>query len=82
MANERVTVCVPGCDPRDVPQAIGAAMAPYDYNRDFVPGEPEVETWWDYWRIDGRGCEFPVVPGHEDDPRLIRENRNALRTAA
>lgn len=34
---------------------------------------PDVETWWDYWRIDdGRGCEFPVVPGHEADPRLIR----------
>ncbi|MGI5142718.1 hypothetical protein [Streptomyces sp. CA-106110] len=44
MAKERVTVCVRGCGPRDVSEAIGAAMAPYDYNRDFVPGEPEVET--------------------------------------
>ncbi|MFE0509509.1 hypothetical protein [Streptomyces sp. NPDC058964] len=72
MAKERVTVCVPRCDPGDVPRAIGTVMAPYDYNRVFAPGEPVVETWWDYWRIDGRGCEFPVVPGHEDDPRLIR----------
>jgi hypothetical protein len=44
MEKERVTVCVRGCDPQDLPQAIGAAMAPYDYNGDFVPGEPEVET--------------------------------------
>jgi hypothetical protein len=72
MAKERVTVCVPPCDSGDVLGVIGAAMAPYDYNRDPVPGEPEVETWWDYWRIDGRGYEFQVVAGHEDDPRLIR----------
>ncbi|MFK4150314.1 hypothetical protein [Streptomyces sp. NPDC004065] len=62
----------PRREPEDVPEAIGAAMAPYDYNRHIAPGEPEVETWWDYWQIDGGGCEFPVVPGHEDDPRLIR----------
>ncbi|WP_030939766.1 hypothetical protein [Streptomyces sp. NRRL S-646] len=72
MAKERVTVCVPPCDPGDVVEAIGAAMAPYDYNRDAGVGDPDVETWWDYWQIDGRGCEFLVVPGHEDDPRLIR----------
>ncbi|MEU6772646.1 hypothetical protein [Streptomyces sp. NPDC046759] len=72
MAKERVTVCVPRCEPGDVPRAIGAAMAPYDYNREFAPGEPVVETWWDYWCINGGGWEFPVVPGHEDDPRLIR----------
>ncbi|MET9089823.1 hypothetical protein ABZX77_49600 [Streptomyces sp. NPDC004237] len=47
MAKERVTVCLPPCD-------------------------PDVETWWDYWQIDGGGCEFLVVPGHEEDPRLIR----------
>ncbi|MGW2724146.1 hypothetical protein [Streptomyces sp. NPDC001492] len=72
MAKERVTVCVPPCDPGDVVEAIGAAMARYDYNRDDGVGDPDDETWWDYWQIDGRGCEFLVVPGHEDDPRLIR----------
>ncbi|MFJ9346009.1 hypothetical protein [Streptomyces sp. NPDC101237] len=72
MAKERVTVCIPLCDPGDVVEAIGAAMAPFDYNRDVGVGDPDVETWWDYWRIDGRGIEFLVVPGHEDDPRLIR----------
>ncbi|WP_217555758.1 hypothetical protein [Streptomyces sp. GbtcB6] len=72
MAKERVTVCVPPCDPGDVVRAISAAMAPYDYNRDVGVGDPDVETWWDYWRIDGGGFEFLVVPGYEDDPRLIR----------
>ncbi|MEU6200249.1 hypothetical protein [Streptomyces sp. NPDC047061] len=72
MARERVTVCVPPCDPGDVVRAIGAAMAPFDYNRDVGVGGPDVETWWDYWQIDGGGCEFLVVPGHEDDPRLVR----------
>ncbi|MFD4600891.1 hypothetical protein ACFWPQ_23055 [Streptomyces sp. NPDC058464] len=72
MAKERVTVCLPPCDPGDVVQAIGAAMAPFDYNRDPGVGGPDVETWWDYWQIDGRGREFLVVPGREDDPRLIR----------
>ncbi|MFK0020200.1 hypothetical protein [Streptomyces sp. NPDC090798] len=75
MAKERVTVCVPRCAPGDVLRAVGAAMAPYDYNRDAEPGVPDVETWWDYWRIDGRGCEFPVVQGDEDDPRLIRGSK-------
>ncbi|MFD5540384.1 hypothetical protein ACFWIJ_21840 [Streptomyces sp. NPDC127079] len=75
MAKERVTVCVPPCDPGDVVQAITAAMAPYDYNRDAGVGDPDIETWWDYWQIDGGGIEFLVVPGHEDDPRLIRGAR-------
>ncbi|WP_369222612.1 hypothetical protein AB5J52_15110 [Streptomyces sp. R39] len=72
MAKERVTVCLPPCDPGDVVQAVCAAMAPFDYNRDVGVGDPDVETWWDYWQIDGGGCEFLVVPGHEDDPRLVR----------
>ncbi|MYV42348.1 hypothetical protein GT030_26640 [Streptomyces sp. SID1328] len=71
MAKERVTVCVPRCEPGDLPEVIGAAMVPYEYGRR-APGEPEVETWWDYWRIDGGGCEFRVVAGHEDDARLVR----------
>jgi hypothetical protein len=55
MAKERVTVCVPPCDPGDLVQAITAAMAPFDYNRDAGVGDQDVETWWDYWQIDGRG---------------------------
>ncbi|MFJ8010718.1 hypothetical protein [Streptomyces fagopyri] len=47
-------------------------MAPYDYNRDADPDVTDVETWWDYWQIDGRGCEFAVVAGFQGDSRLIR----------
>ncbi|MFG2961979.1 hypothetical protein ACGFZS_01730 [Streptomyces sp. NPDC048288] len=72
MAREQVTVCLPPCDPGDVVRAVGAAMAPYDYNRDAGVGDPDAETWWDYWQVDGGGCEFLVVPGYEDDPRLVR----------
>lgn len=72
MARERVTVCLPPCDPGDVQDAISAAMAPYDYNREDVPDDPEWMGEWDYWQIDGRGCELPVRAGYEDDPRIIR----------
>ncbi|MFE9435354.1 hypothetical protein [Streptomyces sp. NPDC006640] len=72
MSKERLTVCVPGCAQKDVSRAIDAAMAPYDYNRDEGVGVPVVETWWDYWKVDGRGCEFSVAQGYEADPRLIR----------
>jgi hypothetical protein len=47
-------------------------MVPYDYNREGFPDDPAWMGEWDYWQIDGRGCEFPVLPGSEDDPRLIR----------
>ena len=29
-------------------------MAPYDYNREDVPDDPEWTGEWDYWQIDGR----------------------------
>jgi hypothetical protein len=51
VAKERVTVCVPPCGPGDVQGAIGAAMAPYDCNREPTPGEPEVETWRGFWLL-------------------------------
>jgi hypothetical protein len=72
MVKENVTVCLPLCDRGEVHEAISAAMAPYDYNREDVPDDPEWMAEWDYWQIDGRGCEFPVLHGSEDDPRLIR----------
>lgn len=72
MSKELLTVCIPQDASVDVPGAIGAAMAPYDYNRDPRTEFEAIDTWWDYWKIDGRGCEFMVLPGHEEDPRLIR----------
>ncbi|MFJ4340781.1 hypothetical protein [Streptomyces sp. NPDC088915] len=46
-------------------------MAPYRYERDDAP--PDWEGEWDHWYVSGAGCEFPVVAGHEGDPRLVRE---------
>ncbi|MCX5095014.1 hypothetical protein OOK36_40430 [Streptomyces sp. NBC_00365] len=54
MAKEEVTVCLPPCDKGEAHEAISAVMAPYDYNREDVPDDPEWTGEWDYWRIDGR----------------------------
>ncbi|MFE5816503.1 hypothetical protein ACFQ6S_24305 [Streptomyces sp. NPDC056479] len=29
---------------------------------------------WDYWFVSGAGYAFAVLPGHEDDPRLVRHD--------
>ncbi|MDC0772942.1 hypothetical protein [Streptomyces sp. HD] len=76
MAKQRITVCLPPCDqddPESLRRAIGRAMAPYDYNREDSP-HPDWVGEWDYWFISGAGCEFAVLPGHEDDPRLLRHD--------
>lgn len=76
MAKARVTVCVPPCDPDDpesLRRAIGRAMAPYDYNREDIP-HPDWVGEWDYWFISGGRWTFAVLPGHEDDPRLVRHD--------
>ncbi|MFE2015210.1 hypothetical protein [Streptomyces sp. NPDC059491] len=71
MAKERITVCLPACEPAELRQAIERAMAPYRYEREDMPADWVGE--WDYWYVSGAGCEFPVVAGHEGDPRLVRE---------
>ncbi len=53
MAKERVTVCLPAGHRGEVHEAIGAALAPYDYNREDVPHDPEWMGEWDHWQIDG-----------------------------
>ncbi|WP_329188421.1 hypothetical protein [Actinacidiphila glaucinigra] len=52
-----------------MPAAVAAAIAPYDRNSDIEPYQGE----WDHWHLGGPGKEFTVLPGHEHDPRLIRE---------
>ncbi|MFF8716507.1 hypothetical protein ACF07T_34510 [Streptomyces sp. NPDC015184] len=73
MAKQRVTVCVPPCAPEDLHRFIGRAMAPFDYNRTDHP-DPDWVGEWDYWFVSGAGCLFAVLPGHEQDPRLVRRD--------
>ncbi|MFE1880988.1 hypothetical protein [Streptomyces diastatochromogenes] len=69
MANEMLTVCLPPDAGSDLRAALVAALAPYDMNGTHEPYQGE----WDQWRIGRPGAEFMVVPGHEGDPRLIRD---------
>ncbi|WP_424861796.1 hypothetical protein [Streptomyces sp. MMS24-I29] len=75
MAKQRITVCVPPPeDPADsgaLRRAIGKAMAPYYYDREDRP-HPDWVGEWDYWFISGANCAFAVLPGREDDARLVR----------
>ncbi|MFF5013744.1 hypothetical protein [Streptomyces sp. NPDC001165] len=77
MAKQRITVCVPPpsapADPDALRQAIGEAMAPHYYWREDRP-HPDWVGEWDYWFISGSNCPFAVLPDHEDDPRLVRND--------
>ncbi|MEV4432174.1 hypothetical protein [Streptomyces sp. NPDC049585] len=68
MAHEMVTVCLPPDAHHDLHSAIEAALAPFDMNGDHEPYQGE----WDLWWLGRPGEEFAVLPGHEDDPRLVR----------
>lgn len=63
------TVCLPPTAPRKVPQAIAAAMAPYNANL--------TEEWnpvghWDWWAIhSSAGNAYLVLPPHDGDRRLV-----------
>ncbi|WP_326818520.1 MULTISPECIES: hypothetical protein [unclassified Streptomyces] len=52
-------------------QAIGQAVAPFWYDREDRP-HPDWVGEWSYWFVSGAGCLVDVLPGHEDDPRLVR----------
>ncbi|MEU1401466.1 hypothetical protein ABZ471_03720 [Streptomyces sp. NPDC005728] len=75
MGKQRMTVCIqpPGgpAGPDALRRAIGEAMAPYCYDREDIP-HPGWVGEWDYWFISGANCGFVILPGHEDDPRLVR----------
>ncbi|MBM9509291.1 hypothetical protein [Actinacidiphila acididurans] len=68
MANEVVTVCLPADAHQDLRAAIEEAMAPFDLNGRHEPCQGEWDSWW----LGRPGEEFDVLPGHEDDPRLVR----------
>ncbi|QIQ03611.1 hypothetical protein [Streptomyces liangshanensis] len=52
-------------------QAIGQAMAPFWYDREDRP-RPDWVGEWSYWFVSAGNHLFDVLPGHEDDPRLVR----------
>ncbi|GAA2709411.1 MULTISPECIES: hypothetical protein [Streptomyces] len=68
MAHEIVTVCLPPDAHHALHSAVEAALAPFDMNGDHEPYQGE----WDLWWLGRPGEEFAVLPGHEDDPRLVR----------
>ncbi|MFE5592762.1 hypothetical protein [Streptomyces sp. NPDC056549] len=73
MSKQVVTVCLPPCEPGELRPALAAAMAPFEY--DAQTGKPD-EEWqgeWDYWFVDAYGWDLTVRPGHEDDPRIVRD---------
>jgi hypothetical protein len=71
MAHYSVTLCLHGDQTDDLPAAISTAMAPF--------GETSSLDWdqgflWDTWRIAGNDWPwFWLMPGCEDDPRLLFE---------
>lgn len=68
MAHELLTVCLSAEAQQDLHAAIEQALAPFDFNGDHEPYRGE----WDSWRLGRPGEEFDVLPGHEEDPRLVR----------
>lgn len=71
MGRQRITVCLPSVGPGGLKQAVGRAMAPFWYDREDRPDADWVGEW-SHWFVSGAGCLFDVLPGHEDDPRLVR----------
>ncbi|WP_446042179.1 hypothetical protein, partial [Streptomyces sp. SID1121] len=71
MGKQRITVCVLPVAPDGLKQAIGQVMAPFSYDREDRP-HPDWVGEWSHWFVSGAGCLFDVLPGHEDDRRLVR----------
>ncbi|MEV6207866.1 hypothetical protein [Kitasatospora sp. NPDC051914] len=72
MAGMSITVCLPAQEAGRVEAAVEEAMAPFEI--DYTRGE-DLDIW-DFWVITGgsaRGGGFHVLPGHERDPRLVRQ---------
>ncbi|MEV6118107.1 hypothetical protein AB0L59_37975 [Streptomyces sp. NPDC052109] len=73
------TVCLPPTAPRKVPEALAAAMAPYDWNLS-ENGNPAGE--WDWWLL-GAAEEAPLLvrPECDGDRRLITASTVPRRKA-
>ncbi|MGW5351798.1 hypothetical protein ACWERV_14985 [Streptomyces sp. NPDC004031] len=67
-----ITVSLPASAADDVEEAVARAMAPFEID-DTTGDDRDI---WDSWYISGgtvHGGGFNVLPGHEQDPRLIHE---------
>ncbi len=63
------TVCLPPTAPSEVPEAIAAVMAPYDFD---LPGDWNPAGQWDWWRIHAdMGKALLALPHHDGDGRLL-----------
>ncbi|WP_369032966.1 hypothetical protein [Streptomyces adonidis] len=63
------TVCLPPTAPRKVPQAVAAAMAPYNSE---LSDEWSPDGHWDWWAIhSGAGSAYLVLPEYDGDRRLV-----------
>ncbi|MEU4087051.1 hypothetical protein [Streptomyces aureus] len=79
MTKFHATVCLPPTAPRKIPQAVAAAMAPYDMNLtdDWNPvGEWD---WWAFHSSPGNG--YLVLPRHDGDRRLVTASTVPRRKA-
>ena len=64
------TVCLPPTPPQKVPEAIVAAMAPYDFN--LVPEDWNSGGHWDWWTFYSTANNaYLVLPPHDGDPRIL-----------
>lgn len=73
MGQQRITICLPPVGPDGLEQALEQAMAPFWYDREDRP-HPDWVGEWSYWFVSGAGCLLDVLPGHGDDPRLVRHD--------
>ncbi|WP_329437399.1 MULTISPECIES: hypothetical protein [unclassified Streptomyces] len=72
MSREQLIVCMDASAATDINQAISAAMAPFDRNRDLSSDQDKGGEEWDSWDVGSTKLEFLVRVGHENDPRLVR----------
>ncbi|MFF4653216.1 hypothetical protein [Streptomyces sp. NPDC001380] len=79
MAKMDITVCLPASDAGRIEAAVADAMAPFEI--DWTRHE-ELDVWDAWWITGGEvhGGGYTVLPGHENDPRLIHETSSRWTT--
>lgn len=72
MSKFHVDLCLPPTDPKQLPEAIATALAPFRVDQ---PGDWSEDWIWDWWHINSYedSGDFAVRAEHDGDPRLIWE---------